>query len=125
MGRACVKLVALVMITVHGLRTLANRSRCGSVLTQLAKTFTFDEGLGLSEGGEVPLIASLPLSGNWFGQNQLRMLEMAFFRLKYALWVLQEFGFNICGRTYMRANRNPVALLALQGWVGVGVLCAV
>ncbi|CAM9929519.1 unnamed protein product [Pylaiella littoralis] len=103
---------------------LANRSRCGSVLTQLAKTFTFDEGLGLSEGGEVPLIASLPLSGNWFGQNQLRMLELAFFRLKYALWVLQEFGFNICGRTYMRANRNPVALLALQGWVGVGVLCA-
>lgn len=125
-GSVHMTLVTLVMIAILGLPTLAYRSRRGSVLTPHAKadTFTLNTGLGLSEGGELASSAQVSLSVFWFGQNQLRILDVAFFGLNYILWVFLAFGSNLCSKTYMRETRSPMALLALEGWVGVGILCA-
>lgn len=125
-GSVHVTLVAVVMIAVLGLPTLAYRSRCESVLTPNANTYTFtlDKGLGLREGGELATFAQVPLGGCWFGRDQLRILDLVFFGLNYILWIVLAFGSTICSKTYMLETRNPMALLALQGWVGVGVLCA-
>lgn len=48
-----------------------------------------------------------------------------FFGVNYTLWVLLAVGFNVCSKTYLRETRNPVALLAIQGWVGIVVLVAI
>lgn len=125
-GSIRMTLVTLVMISALGLPMLAYRSRRGLVLTPHAKadTFALNTGLRLSEGGELASSTQTRLSGFWFGQNQLRILDVAFFGLNYILWVVLAFGCNLCSKTYMRETRSPMALLALQGWVGVGVLCA-
>lgn len=75
----------------------------------------------LAEGGHT---AANPRCWSSFGQRPLRVADVVFFGVNYALWVVLAMGFNVCSKTYMRETRNPVALLAIQGWVGVAVLCA-
>lgn len=53
-----------------------------------------------------------------------RLSGLVFFGVNYAIWVALAVGFNVCSRRYLHVTRNPVALLTIQGWVGIAVLWA-
>lgn len=116
-GSVYVALTALTMIAALGLPRLAYRSRRGSGLLRHSKvgTFAFDNEAGFEKA---------PVCGSQLARNQLLIADLAFFGLNYVLWVVLATGFNACSQTYLRETGNPVALLAIQGWVGMVVLLA-
>lgn len=126
-GSVYVSLAALAMITVLGLPRLAHRSRRESGLLRHAKavSFAFANGAGLEEeASELATFEKAPFCGSRLGRHQFQISDFTFFGLNYVFWVVLAMGFNVCSKTYLRQTRNPVALLAIQGWVGVGVLLA-
>ena len=140
-GSIYVALAALAMIAVLGLPGLASRSRDTSVvLPPRLKRGAFASvagAAGVSAGeedeeheeesqqdaGEPAKVSAGPLCDSRFAwAQQLRISDVAFFGLNYIVWVVLAMGFNMCSKTYMRETRNPVALLAIQSWIGIGVL---
>lgn len=58
------------------------------------------------------------------GSERSGFRRIFFLVINYALWVTLAVGFNVCSKSYLSRTRNPVALLAVQGWVGIVVLLA-
>ncbi|CAB1098255.1 unnamed protein product [Ectocarpus sp. CCAP 1310/34] len=118
--------IALAMIALLGLPGLAYRSRTELEAHRGAAAFDMKvEGPGLPEEGMEPsTFSKARVCGSCCRWSPVRSQDVAFFGLNYFLWVFLCLGFSICTKTYMRETGNPVALLAIQGWVGVGVLCA-
>ncbi|CAM9490254.1 unnamed protein product [Scytosiphon promiscuus] len=121
--------MALAMIAVLGWPRMAPRSRRGLAPTphESERSFALGKGSGLNEeGNEVSSCPQEPACGSPVGQNTRRIsiATIWFFGLNYISWIVLSLGFSICSKTYMRETRNPIALLAIQGWIGVGVLCA-
>ncbi|CAM9181555.1 unnamed protein product, partial [Hapterophycus canaliculatus] len=121
--------MALAMIALLGSPRMASRSRreLASPPHESAPSFAPEKRRGLSEdGNELSTYAQAPACGSRVGQDPLRVSigNLWFFGLNYVLWIVLSLGFSICSKTYMRETRNPIALLAIQGWVGVSVLCA-
>ena len=126
-GSVYVALAALIMIVALGLPRLAYRSRRESRRLQHVKAsaFAFDNEAGLLEDAdESGTFEKKPPCGSQLGCNQFQIADFAFFGLNYVLWVVLAMGFNVCSKTYLRETGNPVALLAIQGWVGIIVLLA-
>lgn len=121
-GSPAVSLGTLFLIMLLGLPSLASLSgsteakpsdRAGDVLS-VGKAAS----RGLSESGLVAVPPCRCLSN----RRPWRLSEAVFFGVNYSLWVVLAMGFNICSKTYMRETRNPVALLTIQGWVGIAGL---
>lgn len=126
-GSVYVALAALVMIAALGLPGLAYRSRRESGLLRRTKAgaFAFDNEAGLAEDAdELDTFEKAPPCGSQLGRNRFQIADFAFFGLNYVLWVVLATGFNVCSKTYLRETGNPVALLAIQGWIGIIVLLA-
>ncbi|CAM9905336.1 unnamed protein product, partial [Laminaria digitata] len=66
---------------------------------------------------------AVPPCSPLIGERRVRAADVTFFGVNYTLWVALSVGFSMCSKTYMRETRNPMALLAIQGWVGIAVLC--
>lgn len=78
-----------------------------------------------SKSLQTELTTGIALSGfPVLGKTRLPLTTLAFFGLNYVMWVVLSVGFSICSKTYMRETRNPMALLAIQGWIGIAILCA-
>lgn len=124
-GSVYVALAALTMIAALGLPRLAYRPRRKSRLLQHAKAaaFAFDNEAGLADASELAT-STLEEAPSQLGRNQFQISDFAFFGVNYVIWVVLATGFNVCSKTYLRETRNPVALLAIQGWVGIIVLLA-
>lgn len=82
----------------------------------------------------LPLAAESPMSLNGGSAgaglrrdsfHRLRLRRVVFFGINYILWIVLAIGFNISSKVYLRKTRNPVALLAIQGWVGIIVMWVV
>lgn len=121
--------MALAMIVLLGSPRMAPRPRRESAFSphESARSFASGKGPGMTEeGNKLSTCAHVPACGSRSGQDSRRIsiANIWFFGLNYILWIVLSLGFSICSKTYMRETSNPVALLAIQGWVGIGVLCA-
>lgn len=128
-GSFYLALAALAMIAALAMPCLAFRSRRETGLMHHAKeasSFGFGTKASLAEeAGELAAVGKMRSCDAQLGGNQFReVADVAFFGINYVLWVVLATGFNVCSKTYLRQTQNPVALLAIQGWVGVIVLLA-
>ena len=123
---------ALLMIALLGLPALASLPASEAPLGQgvgveIGKSSELLEGglpsASASTAAAAGAVEASPCS-SLSGDRRLRAADVAFFGMNYTLWVALSVGFNVCSKTYMRQTRNPMALLAIQGWVGIAVLCS-
>lgn len=121
-GSLVVTLGTLVLIAVLGMPGLSSLVKSD---TSCHRTFSPNELVATphreGSGGGSDVGVDIPRR-LYFSRPRLQVA--IFFGVNYILWVILAVGFNICSKTYLRETRNPVALLAIQGWVGVAVLSA-
>lgn len=129
-GSPAITLGTLFLIALLGLPSLASLSARSEGEEEEAKPT--GRALGVPSGGDKASSQELSEEGlpafspcrrrSPSNRRPWRFSEVVFFGVNYCLWVVLAMGFNICSKTYMRETRNPVALLAIQGWVGIAGL---
>lgn len=116
-GSLLVTLVALALTALLCLPVLSSLSKGEG---QQNSAWCFPLATALDSGAASPVNA-------WGRRRQVFFplpgaLRMIFFGVNYVLWIVLAVGFNVCSKTYLRETSNPVALLAMQGWVGIVIL---
>ena len=110
----------IVLLSLPGVASLSKRKR--SSHAHQTECISKEQTTG---GSEARLATNITMRlVSVFGKHKPRMSVFAFFGLNYVMWVVLSMGFSICSKAYMNESRNPMALLAIQGWIGTAILCA-
>ena len=125
-GSPVLSLGTLVLIALLGLPGLASLSK--SVKSNASSPADQVEGALAAEKAKLSEVGPAATNSmqlfSLFGGQRPRMMDFAFFGLNYVMWVMLSMGFSICSKAYMDETGNPMALLAIQGWIGTAILCA-
>ena len=121
-GSPVLSLATLVLIMLLGLPGVASlsKSRVATPAIQ-KKDDSAEERTGKSEA-RLASTAHQQLVPQ-FDKQRPRMMHFVFFGLNYVVWVVLSMGFSICSKSYMNETRNPMVMLAIQGWIGTAILC--
>lgn len=126
-GSLIVSVIALLSMALLTLPGLASLPRDGRKETAVAGSSPKGDKASLPnkvaerllDGG---LVMKASLYRRVLGDRRIRAADVLFFGVNYTVWVTLAMGFNVCSKAYMHETRNPMALLTMQGWVGVVVL---
>ena len=110
----------IVLLGLPGVASLSKRKKPSHA--HQTEGISKEETTRRSEAG---LAASITVQlVSLFRKHEPRISAFTFFGLNYVIWVVLSMGFSICSKAYMNESRNPMVLLAIQGWIGTAILCA-